>query len=92
MSARERERERMNGSESARERSRGEEEGEEEEGLMHAGNRHAFKFLISCTSSYISIAAILRFIRIFGWWPAQVYAAFTKAWRVQSLLNKRLFS
>ncbi|KAL8190990.1 UNVERIFIED_CONTAM: hypothetical protein K2H54_066546 [Gekko kuhli] len=33
-------------------------------------------FLIRCTSSYISIAAIFRLIRNFGWWPAQVYAAF----------------
>lgn len=30
------------------------------------GNRHAFTFLISWTSSYISTAAILQLIRIFG--------------------------
>jgi len=52
------------------------------------GNRHAFTFLISWTSSYISTAAILQLIRIFGWWPAQGNTAFPQAWKVQSHLKR----
>lgn len=51
------------------------------------GNRHAFTFSISWTSSFISTAAILQLIRIFGWWPAQGNTAFPQAWRVQSHLK-----
>lgn len=52
------------------------------------GNRHAFTFLISWTSFYISTAAILQLIRIFGWWPAQGNTAFPQAWREQSHLKR----
>lgn len=48
------------------------------------GNRHAFTFLISWTSSYISTAAILQLIRIFWLVACSREHAFPQAWRAQS--------